>query len=928
MAITDDKARRGEDGVGGRADADARGHPWWRSPVLVISLGYALLSTLWIYGSDHALALLAGTREGLIAWGVYKGLGFVGVTAGFLFLLLRKTYGALEASNRSLRGHERELRRLGRLKAALSHINQAIVRLPVREELFQRVCEVLVEHGGFRMAWIGWQETGSTCLAPVATAGDTDGYVKTLRIPTDDSPAGRGPSGRAFREGRPYVCSDLLSDPATLPWREAMALRGLRSSVALPIREGGRIRGVLSAYSSEPGFFRDSELALLAEAAEDIAFALDALGRDDERRRAEALAAAERRFSATMIDSMPGVLYFYDETGAFLRWNRNFELVSGRSGEEIARMHPLDFIAEEDRDRVRVRIGEVFSRGESLVEAAFLTKDGRRIPYFFTGRRVEFDGRRCLVGSGIDITERRHAEEALRESEERFRETFEKAAVGIAHVSPDGRFRWVNDQLCAIAGHTREQLAERTFAELTVPEDRAESEAAHRAMLAGERDEFAAEKRYRRADGEIVWVSVAVKLLRDAAGLPHYFVVVVSDIGERKRLEQQFLRAQRLESIGTLAGGIAHDLNNLLAPIMMGVEMLRLGGTRTGEASVLDNMELSARRAAGLVRQVLSFARGVEGARARLDLRDVARETEAFVTGTFPRNIAWRADIAPDLWPVIGDATQLNQVLLNLCVNARDAMPRGGALSLRAFNAVLDGSRTNARRGETSGRHVVIEVADEGCGMGPELRDRIFEPFFTTKAPGKGTGLGLSTVLGIVRGHGGRVEVDSAPGHGTTFRVFLPAIPEKPGEGAARPAAERPRGGAGELVLVVDDESSILEVTRQMLVAFGYRVLVASDGAEAVAIFARRREEVAAVVADLRMPAMEGAELIASLRGIDPAVPVIGVGGGAESSSDAKEATGIVLARPFAADTLLLALGRALAARERSASREANAGRA
>ena len=695
------------------------------------------------------------------------------------------------------------------------------------------------------------------------------------------------------------------------------------SSAAVPIREDGRVRGVLCVYSDEPSFFAESEAALLVEAAADIAFALDARKREDERLRAEDLAAAERRFSDTMIDSMPGVLYFYDEAGRFLRWNQNFARVSGYTDAEIATMRPLDFIGPGDRGRVKDRIREVFERGESAVEADFLCRDGRRIPFFFTGRRVEFDGRLCLVGSGIDITARRQAESALRLSEERFRETFEQAAVGIAHVSPDGRFRWVNDQLCTITGYPRDELLGLTFGELTLPEDRGASDAAHREMLAGERDEFMIEKRYRRKDGAAAWVNVVVKLLRDGAGRPNYFVAVVADIAERKRLEQQFLRAQRLESIGTVAGGLAHDLNNLLAPVMMGVDMLRLGGLKPGEAAVVDNIERSARSAAGLVRRVLSFARGAEGVRRRVDLREVVRETEAFVASTFPRNIEWRGEVAPDLWAVSGDATQLNQVLLNLSVNARDAMPSGGRLSVRLFNAPPGKDRPpGGAPGRAGVGHVVIEVIDQGCGIDAELRDRIFEPFFTTKAAGKGTGLGLSTVLGIVKGHGGRVEVDSEPGRGATFRVFLPAIPAEASERDIPSAIGRQRAGKGELVLVIDEESSILEVTRQMLAAFGYRAELVSDTAEAITIFARRREEFSVVIADLSMSASDGRELIDALREIDSGVPVIGVAEKTGSSAPDECAPGVILPKPFAADTLLAAIGRALEMRMSTASVE------
>lgn len=888
------------------------------SPVVGISLGYGALAALWIFGSDHALGLLAGTRERMVAWSVYKGLGFVAVTTGFLFVLLRRTFGALETSNRELRRHERHLRRLGRLNAALGDIGLVVARIPAQEELFRRACDALVERGGFQLAWIGWANAPGERLTPASAAGDADGCVPALCASLEECGEGGGPAWRTLQAGRPCIRGDEGSGFASVLERDASERNRWRSSAALPIREDGVIRGALCVYAEEPFFFQETELALMEEAAAEISFALEARRRDDERRRAEELAAAERRFSGTMIDSMPGVLYFYDEAGRFLRWNQNFARVSGCGDAEIETMRPLDFIGSQDRGRMTERIREVFERGESSVEADFLAKDGRRIPFFFTGRRVEFDGRRCLVGVGIDITERRRAEDALRESEERFRATFEQAAVGIAHVSPEGRFRWVNDQLCVITGHPRGELLKLTFSELTLPEDAAEGEEALRSLLAGERAEFTTEKRYRRKDGDIAWVGVILKLIRDGSGRPNYFVVVVADITERKRLEQQFFRAQRLESIGTLAGGLAHDLNNLLAPVMMGVEMLRLGRLDAGEALVVDNMERSARRAASLVRRVLSFARGAEGVRSRLDLCEVLRETEAFVASTFPRNIEWRADIAADLWPVIGDVTQLHQVLLNLCVNARDAMPAGGRISVRLFNMTLTGDHPGMRHGESAGRHAVIEVMDEGCGMDADLRDRIFEPFFTTKAPGKGTGLGLSTVLGIVRGHGGRVEVDSDPGRGSTFRVFLPAMPED-AEGMALVTTERPRAGEGELVLVIDGESSMLEVTRQMLVTFGYRAELVSNGAEAVAIFARRREEFSVVIADLSMPAMGGRELIDSLREIDPAVPVIGVAGKSESASDGEGAPGVILPKPFAADTLLLALGRALEMRKKTA---------
>lgn len=311
--------------------------------------------------------------------------------------------------------HEVEIERLRRLYAALSQINQAIVMTHDRDELFSRVCQVLSEYGGFRMAWIGWHDPDSHALCPVASWGDREGYLKQVTIYVDERPEGQGPTGIAFREDRPYVCNDLLEDPATLPFRVHSLRQGFRSSAAFPIRIQGVPVATLTVYADEAGCFQDREVAILTEAAFDISFALDAIKVEGERRTAEAAARSEKLFSDSIIESMPGILYFYDEQGRFLRWNRNFEEVSGYTASEIGRMHPLDFFAEADRGALVERISQVFDRGESSVEAPFLSKDGRRTPYYFTGRRLDYQGRRCLVGVGIDISERKRAEAALRE---------------------------------------------------------------------------------------------------------------------------------------------------------------------------------------------------------------------------------------------------------------------------------------------------------------------------------------------------------------------------------------------------------------------------------------------------------------------------------------------------------------------------------
>jgi two-component system, cell cycle sensor histidine kinase and response regulator CckA len=511
-----------------------------------------------------------------------------------------------------------------------------------------------------------------------------------------------------------------------------------------------------------------------------------------------------------------------------------------------------------------------------------------------------------------DIEERKRADEKLRESEERFRATFEQAAVGIAHVDPSGKFLRVNDKLCETTGYTRDELLQRTFQELTAAEDRSASDDARRAMLARSQSIHAAEKRYLRKNGRVFWGHVVTSLLRDAQGEPKYFISVISDITERKVLQEQFLRAQRMESIGTLAGGIAHDLNNLLSPITMGVGLLRLQTQDEATLRIIDTMERSAQRGTQLVKQVLSFARGVEGARMAVHLGHVAREIKEFVQSTFPKNIYFTATVPKETWLIHGDPTQLTQVMLNLCVNARDAMPSGGTLQLKAQNVTLDEAHAAMLGSLPTGRYVLLEISDSGTGMSAEVKNQIFEPFFTTKEPGKGTGLGLSSVLTIVRSHGGAVNVESEPGRGSTFKVYLPSKPDTVGNEPREPALQPPRRGHGELILAVDDDPAVLTMARQTLETFGYRVVCAEDGAQAIALYAVNRGEVAVVLLDMMMPVMDGSTLAKALRRIAPNVPIIGTSGLQANEDAAAGGLGQFLLKPYSADRLLHEIERAI----------------
>ncbi len=382
--------------------------------------------------------------------------------------------------------------------------------------------------------------------------------------------------------------------------------------------------------------------------------------------------------------------------------------------------------------------------------------------------------------------------------------------------------------------------------------------------------------------GEELWLEIDIVPLADETGWFTHWVAVERDITERRRLEEQVLRAQRMESIGTLAGGIAHDINNVLSPILMSVNLLRRRANDDESTRRLEVIERAASRGAAMIRQLLGFARGIEGERRPLAVSPLVEETLRIVGETFPRNIGVQATVSADTRPIDGDQTQLQQVLLNLCVNARDAMPDGGQLSVRAANVTMGADEAARTLDAREGSYVQLTVEDTGMGIAPELLEKIFDPFFTTKPTGKGTGLGLSTSLAIVKGHGGFLRVRSEPGVGTRVEVYLPAAEMYEEVPRDETGGDVPRGN-GETVLVVDDEAPIRAMTRDALESQGYRVLEAADGAEAIATYAANANDVVVVVTDLMMPVMDGSALIQVLHGLAPRVRLIAVSGLATS---------------------------------------------
>jgi len=842
---------------------------------------------------------------------------------------------------------EKELARTNRALQLLGRGNEALIRAHSESGLLHEICEVAVDVGGARMAWVGYaEEDVNQTITPQAQAGFDEGYL--AEVPhtwAEDRPECRGPEGNAIRTGLPVTVNDLAAPDAGFPSLAAAQARGYGGVVCLPLKEQSVTFGVLALYLGEVREVPADELRLLQDLADDMAYGiLNQRVRNDRRRTQEAVMAMARGVSAStgaaffekltlsMVEALGGQVAFvarYDPGNA--GWAQtlcavidgqpvpNFDYELAGTPCEALEAGEVRIVRRDVRRRYpRAKLLAQFA-AEALVCLQLADSKGRPfglmvVQYRHPLEQAEF------VASTLKIFGARAAAELERDqAEARTREQvalIDEARDAIVVCGLDNVIQFWSKGAERIYGWTEAQALGRAQSDL-LGVDPAIFAEANRTVR--EKEEWKGEIRKSARDGRALTVSARWTLLRDREGGPRSILTIDTDVTDRKLLEQQFLRAQRLESIGTLAGGIAHDLNNLLAPIVMGVGLLREYEPAESTQAVIRIIERSAKRGTDLVQQVLSFARGVEGARLSVHLRHVIREVEAMMESTFPKNIELASHTDSDLGLVQGDPTQLNQVLLNLCVNARDAMPNGGTLSVTATNTAIDEQYAVMNHGVTPGRYVRLEVKDTGTGIPPAVLERIFEPFFTTKELGKGTGLGLSTVMGIVRSHGGFVHVASQPGQGSTFSVYLPASDTAAGTALPHGEDELPRGN-GELILVVDDEASIRDITRQTLEAFGYRVITAEDGAQAIALFAPRRDEIAVVLTDLMMPVMDGPALIAALRRLYPQVHVIAASGlksGSTVAPFAETAVQHFLAKPYTAEAMLTLLKEVLSSRSR-----------
>ncbi len=508
----------------------------------------------------------------------------------------------------------------------------------------------------------------------------------------------------------------------------------------------------------------------------------------------------------------------------------------------------------------------------------------------------------------VEIVARRATEEQLRMKARLLDLTHDAIIVR----DMDDRIELWSDGAERLYGWKRAEVVGRKASEFLLTATAEEQLTALKALLAD--GEWSGECRHHTQSGATVNVEARWTLIRDEAGQPQARLIINTDVTERRKFERQSIHAQRLESIGTLASGVAHDLNNILSPILMAVPLLRGEMPASAREKLVALVETSAERGAAIVRQVLTFARGADGERVLIQPAHLLKEIANIVEETFPKSIGLCVSFPEDLSIIEGDPTQLHQVLLNLCVNARDAMPDGGRLVLAAANFNLDAQYATMVPGTTPGPYVLITVTNSGPGIPADIMEKIFDPFFTTKEIGKGTGLGLSTSLGIVRSHGGAINASSIPHEGTTFRVLFPAAAGLYDEHARKQELDF-GGGRGETILLVDDEPAIREVAQALLESRGYRVLTAEDGPTAFALFALKRADIAVVITDSAMPLMSGLALARVLRKMDPDAKIVMSSGLEDDISwDAPEGIGCraLLTKPYSQEALLRTLDQVL----------------
>ena len=694
-----------------------------------------------------------------------------------------------------------------------------------------------------------------------------------------------------------------------------LRLLGVKTFVCVPIKSDGRVIGTLSLSHRQVLEVPSRVIKAATSLANYLATLFDRFHAREAMSRSEAELA-------TVYDRVPTVLCLFDEHLQVVRANSGAKEFAGFNPRQklpagLADFFPCLAPAEKTgacgpdsaclvcflRNALQATLTtRHFLRQTRVTKGVLREGKPEESVLLVSTERIHLNGNTRVLLCLEDITKNVRADEQIRS---------QAALLDITHDAMfvrdfSDRILFWNQGAQKLYGWSSAEAQGRTTNEILPGPDPFETaRALHAVQHAGE---WAGEIKQKSRDGRELMIQSRWTLMRESDGKPCSILIVNTDITEKKRLESQLLRSQRLESIGHLASGLAHDLNNVLAPIMMAVQFVQENTEDEGMRACFETMETCSKRGADIVRQVLMFARGVEGERIPMNPKHLIVEMQRIANETFPRGIEIHTVIANQACTIQADATQMQQILMNLCVNARDAMPNGGKLTISLTQISLDALGAKIHPKAKPGDYVIIAVTDTGTGIPPELMDKIFDPFFTTKPLGQGTGLGLPTVMGIAEKHGGFINLESQVGVGTTFAIYLPAARGDVELGALGGHKASVARGSGELILVVDDEPAVRKLTCAILNRHGYRTVSAAQGREGREVFERHKNEIRLLVSDLMMPQVDGPTMLRGLREQSPGLRAIIITGLGEESriSEARSAgADAILNKPFTAEQLL-----------------------
>lgn len=793
--------------------------------------------------------------------------------ADFLEALLPATRKALEkvALLRDLEAAQQSTAKNLHLYTFLSQANLAAAQIKDKENLFHRICEVAVEAGGLRMAWIGLPDRDLGRIRPFCWAGHVDGYLEGIRIDmTGTVAAAKGPTGLAAADGQIHTSTDTASDPAMEPWRKSALERGYHSSAAIPLVNNNRITAVLSIYSAQPLFFSEDEIRLLGEIKADISLALDAISAEEERARAQAELKRTAAQLAHVMDVNPVLLFSLKRRDGMpvTDWvSSNAEKLTGYSMEEL--LHPdwwLSHLHPDDVARVTQEQRDIYEKTSLTQDYRFRKKDGS-YSWVHSQLNVSTSGNGEINGSWTDITRLKESEEQMTLLNDAISSSFDEVYI---FDPKDFRFIFVNKAAFSNLGYSASEMSKMTPWDLKHEFTEISFKKAVQPLLEGSQQLLIFESSHHRKDGTSYPVEIHLQLVESAN--KKLFLAVVNDITERHRndaLMREMANMQRVESLGALAGGIAHDFNNMLTGIMANLSLLSGKIKSSEEREIVHDTLEAARSAQMLTTQLLAFSKGGKPVKAEFSLERGLKDI--FNLATRGAKAAHELEISPELWSVEGDENQLKQAVNNMLVNGLQAMPSGGKLRLKAENAELEKPMAAGLR---AGKYVKLQISDTGIGIPQEYLPRIFEPYFTTKA--KGHGLGLSMTWSVITNHGGKIIPSSEPGKGTRFEIYLPATGRYlKGEMQMAKTATKGHGR----ILLLEDEEIVKKAAVRMLTELGYACETTADGKDTIARYKAAAAAGApfdAVIMDLTIPGgMGGRDAVKELKAQFPEARVL-----------------------------------------------------